>query len=715
MKQNILICGAALACATLSAQPQNNENMPADTTNWANETQLLNEVVVKSAFPKVRNNANGMKVFVSGSELEKAGNTKDLLKRLPAVKSIEEGVEIYGRGAAEVYVNGRKLYDQKELEQIPSDQIQHVEILNNPGARYAATTKAVVRIKTKRPQGEGWGVRNELRPFYYADMCVSDQLDIHYREGGFDLAGMVSGSAQNTKSGMYEHMDVYQEDVLMRQTIDREKFNRRERQLATRLQLNYQFDENHAMGARYSFNRTPYHKDRVYFPSVFTLGDTKLQESESRFTQRVPYYMHAANLYYSGKVSDWQIDANLDGVWNDTKTWNDTQETTTIVGQPAVTRPVNLFNQSTNKLYAVKLTAEHPLWGGQLCIGAEYDITRRREKNINPTVSDGYTKVHEDILGLFAEYNRAFFEKLNVRMGVRFENVNSDYYEWDEHQMSRDYNDWFPSVSLSYPVGNVYLNDSCGVDIQRPSFGDLSANIFYVNKYTYQSGDPYLKPTYSRNASVSASWQWLYFSASMERIKNEICFQSFAYSADDMLITLLRPTNLDAFHRYTIQLIAQPTLFNIWHPTFGAILQGQDFKNVVADGSTMHLNTPMGIFIWNNAVDLPHGWRVSCDLRDQTAGDYGSYRLHRPTILWDASIYKSFWDGKLETRAQANDLLRQNIATLTIYSSRNLYQEHDCYTLYKLRLTYKFNMGKDKYRGGGAGAKQKARLSSSKM
>ena len=198
-----------MAVVAMAMHAQLNDSISTDTTLWFNQTQQLGEVLVKSPLPKVRTNANGMKVIIAGSELEKVGSSKDLLKRLPTVKSADDGVEIFGRGAAEVYVNGRKLYDMKELEQIPSDQILNVEIISNPGARYAASTKAVVRIKTKRPQGEGWGVRDELKAYYNNAPGVKDQLDVNYREGGLDVSAMLNGTLENMKTGAYEVMEIY--------------------------------------------------------------------------------------------------------------------------------------------------------------------------------------------------------------------------------------------------------------------------------------------------------------------------------------------------------------------------------------------------------------------------------------------------------------------------------------------------------------------------
>lgn len=699
-----------IAACSLQATAQAQDSLSTDSTLWYNQTQQLGEVVIKSQKPKVRTNANGMKIIVVGSELEKVGSSKDLLKRLPTVKSAEDGVEIFGRGAAEVYVNGRKLYDMKELEQIPSDQILNVEIISNPGARYAASTKAVVRIKTKRPQGEGWGFRNELKPYYNNGFSVSDQFDVNYRQGGLDLSAMLTGQSQNMKSEAYEYLDTYLDGKLMRQDIDEVKNDYHIRQFGTRLQVNYQFNENHSIGARYSFNRTPYRKAGADVPSVFTLDGAPLQESMSRIDQRLPFYMHAANLYYSGKVNQWQIDANLDGVWNDAKTWNNTDETIKLPGQSAINQQVNTYTHTASQLYAAKLVVEHPLWGGTVSFGTEYDATRRKEQSTNPVTSDTDSKVNEDIFALFAEYRHQLFKKLSAQVGLRFESVNSDFYNLGQHELSRDYNDWFPSVGLSMPVGKVYLSANYGMDISRPSFGHLSDVMIYVNAYSYQTGNLHLKPTYTQNLSLSASWKWLYASASLSHVKDDIQIRNSGYSDDNPLITLLRPDNLPSFNRFTLQAFASPTLFKIWHPTIGGVLLAQDYETLTADGSTMKMNHPLAQFMWNNLVDLPHGWRVGFDMMAMTTGEYSTYRVHRPCFTLDASLYKSFFRDRLECRLKATDLTAVRAQPVTIYSFRNLYTANRNHTYYELSLVYKFNVAADKYRGRGAGDKQKARM-----
>lgn len=116
------------------------------------DAQLLDEVVVKGDLPKTRLKNGASITNVAGTILEKAGTAENLLDRIPGVSAGGGAVSVFGRGAAEVYINGRKVRDSSELDQLASDNIKSVEVINNPGARYAASVKAVVRMRGIRLQ-----------------------------------------------------------------------------------------------------------------------------------------------------------------------------------------------------------------------------------------------------------------------------------------------------------------------------------------------------------------------------------------------------------------------------------------------------------------------------------------------------------------------------------------------------------------------------------
>lgn len=124
---------------------------PADmgVIQLTTDAQMLGEVVVKADLPKTRVKGDAMVTTVTGSVLEKAGTGNDLLDKIPGLSANNGSVNVFGSGKAEIYINGRKMRNSSELDQLSSDNIKSVEVLRNPGARYDASVKAVVRIITK--------------------------------------------------------------------------------------------------------------------------------------------------------------------------------------------------------------------------------------------------------------------------------------------------------------------------------------------------------------------------------------------------------------------------------------------------------------------------------------------------------------------------------------------------------------------------------------
>ena len=155
-----------MTTTTMMAQTLN-DSVSTDTAMWFNQTQQLGSVVVKGRLPKTRAKGDAMRTTVAGTILEKAGTVNDALSKIPTLEvEGEGGVKVMGRGNADIYINGRKVQDMNELARINSDQIQHVDVVQNPGARYAASTKAVVRITLKKAQGEGISFQNKAQGMY---------------------------------------------------------------------------------------------------------------------------------------------------------------------------------------------------------------------------------------------------------------------------------------------------------------------------------------------------------------------------------------------------------------------------------------------------------------------------------------------------------------------------------------------------------------------
>ena len=125
------------------------------------ETTMLGEVVVKAQRPAFKLTTEGLRTEVENTLLSKVGTAKAVLENLPGVQRKNDGLEVFGKGTPLIYINGRKLQNQTELDQISSEDIQSVELITSPGAKYDATVESVILIKTKRPQGEGFSFNTQ--------------------------------------------------------------------------------------------------------------------------------------------------------------------------------------------------------------------------------------------------------------------------------------------------------------------------------------------------------------------------------------------------------------------------------------------------------------------------------------------------------------------------------------------------------------------------
>ena len=88
--------------------------------------------------------------------------------------------------------------DKSELDHLHSDNIKSVEVITNPGARYAASTKAVIRITTKKIQGEGFGFDATTEGSYDEKKNIGGygRLNMNYRKNGLELGAYAFGARQ---------------------------------------------------------------------------------------------------------------------------------------------------------------------------------------------------------------------------------------------------------------------------------------------------------------------------------------------------------------------------------------------------------------------------------------------------------------------------------------------------------------------------------------
>ena len=685
------------------------------------EATLLGEVVVVSKLPKTRVKGEAMRTTIEGTILEKAGTVADALARVPSLEAERDGgVKVLGRGDAEVYINGRKVQDMNELSRLRSDQIEHVDVIQNPGARYAASTKAVVRIQLKKAQGEGFSFQDNLNGMYQYGYTITNNLDMNYRIGGLDLTA-------SFWAGRYGHSKQLQDNDLIYyvgpdhiKSVTTQEGKNIWKGWSPQLQINYMINENHSLGAFYKYDRHPSTDFSDMFYTDNYVNGILSEHSESDIKQSDTFKKHIFNTYYNGKIGNLGIDFNVDGLFDKTETPGSTFETATSAAGETTQRSIESNTRSSNDFWATKLILSHPVWNGNLSLGGEYSHNHRTDA-YSFTATDAVpvkttdTKINESSTAAFMEYGR-LFGRVFAQVGLRYEHLKNDYYNFGvrEDEVCRNYGDWFPTAVISMPIGNVQVSLSYRRDIQRPNYGNLTSSTIYINRYTYQSGNPYLKPTYTHSLVLNTAYKWMNLTLNYGRIKDCETMSTEPYpGADDPLISLVRPINSDEdYNQLSINFVARPVI-GCWHPQWSAFVVFQNYKTPCADGSIRTLNHPFLNLVWQNDIELPRGFRLNASVVWASRGDYNNFRLTRTRFNTSLGVQRDFSLGRMGTLTadlRCHDIFNTNKTGAVIYGAREIYTANPARRTFMLDLTWKFNTARSKYRGSGAGEKQKARM-----
>ena len=675
------------------------------------DSKVLGEVVVKSSLPKTILKNGGMTTTVAGSVLEKAGAMEHLLDRIPNVSAQNGNIKVFGRGEPIIYINGRQMRDRSELDRLSSDNIKSVEVIANPGARYAASTKAVIRITTKKILGDGFGFDATTEGSYDEKKNTGGyaRLNLYYRRNGLELGAYAYGSKQSSPDEKDLQQMTYLDKTLNQQ--DRTRWKNKTETFSSRLNASYQFDNNNSLGASISFLRNPkLQTDGKTEGSV--LRDEVLTETttyiRSEFGQNSNW---SSNVYYVGKVGKLGIDFNTDWFWSKGNNKNNIDEHYQEVNSEIQNQLVSSTTSKYNRLIASKMVLSYPLFGGDLSVGGEYSFTNRNTNYaiIPNTLADNVIdRIKEGMASAFITYNRDF-GKLNMEAGLRYENVDFKYYDDGKYmaEQSKTYGEWFPSLSLSMPIGNVQMQLSYAADINRPNYWVLRSGVQYSNHYTYETGNPFLVSEISRNTSYDLAYKWLTFNLTYEHVSDPI-YQTVEMYKDNTTIGLMRMINGKSYNNVTSTLNLQPT-FGIWHPMLSAMVEKQWFELETRDGR--YLNKPVAMFRFNNTFDTK--WAMfSVMMTYITKGYEENHYIYKPMFNTDVSIYKGFMKDCLTLQLYVNDVFGTNDSHIIGKYGKLKETVFDEFSTSKISLTvrYKFNTTRSKYKGTGAGDSQKNRM-----
>lgn len=152
------------------------------------ESQSLGEVVVTAQL-QTRLVGTSLVSQISGSSLQNVGNALDVLRQLPMITVSDSEVDVTGKGIPIIFIDGRPLRDNAELQSLQSADIKTVELVLAPGAQYESTANAVIKITTRKNFLKGISASNEAEVRVRRKCSASDLLDVSYYGDKWEIFG----------------------------------------------------------------------------------------------------------------------------------------------------------------------------------------------------------------------------------------------------------------------------------------------------------------------------------------------------------------------------------------------------------------------------------------------------------------------------------------------------------------------------------------------
>ena len=710
MKRIVLATTIALAFISASGQEQQ------DSLKSVSMMQELQEVVVKGNLPNTRLKGNAMITRIQGTPLSDAGTLGEMLVKVPGMTGTDEAPEVLGKGSPLIYINGRLMRDNSELKRLRSEEIRDVEVINNPGAQYDATVRAVVRIRTVRQQGDGLSL----------DLTLSDEHDLRY---DFDRPQAKVG-ANYRKNGVdvfssvyYYHQDYRQystiEDITTTDKVFRQygpytmtwKYDN----LTYTAGVNWQLSDNHSLGVRADLTHQMNGKNQViYDEDVFennALIDHLYSHQTSKETKPLGWL---TNTYYNGKVGKMGIDFNFDFMRNGTDTDRENVEQSRVADDFVVSK-----SGTRSRLNATKLVLSYPVWKGELEAGTEMTFVNRNntywiDKAI---IANSDAEITENNVAVFVEYSCDFKKYGSASVGLRYEHTLLDYDDTinKDEKMHRSMDEWFPTASYSVTLGKVQTALSYSIKTYRPSFFAMNDAMTYISRYMYQAGNSQLLNERVRDLTLNVSYKWITLTASYEHLTNPITQWNFLTETDAMLckhINLDKPINtLSAY-------LAVTPRVGIWSLNATAGFEKQDLYLDVEGPQgvyRVYYDKPQYTLNAYNTFTLKHGWRFDVNLMYRSSGC--SYNFYNDTynlrlgLVAQKSLLK---DNSLTLRAAVLDCFQRNRMNEFSDCGYNQIQQNNRFSTHKLMLSliYRLNATRSKYKGTGAGKDAQARMGS---
>lgn len=642
-------------------------------------TKDLKAVTVSARKPLVEQKIDRMVVNVDAFISNTGANALEALEKSPGIQVDKDGnISLKGKQNVVVLIDGRPAYLSgadlaNMLKGMQASQLEQIEIMTNPPARFDASGNAgVINIKTKKNKIKGFNGNVSAGVSQGVYFKTNESLSMNYRNGRVNLFSNYSFSRNNN----FQQLEIfrrYKNDDGSTNAIFEQVAYMKRRNMNNNLKMgmDYYVTNKTTLGVVVSgfYNpessnntNTSYLQDPNYTLDSIATAGSHIKGTWKNASVNL-------NMRHQFDSAGRELTADLDYIVYDNENnqhfVNTTFEPNWIKRYEEELKGVLPV---TVNIYSAKMDYTHPLKNGRVEAGWKTSYVETENKanyllyNGGEWMTDfektNYFDYNENINAAYLSLNKQITKKWGLQTGLRFENTNYKGHQYGNPQkgdssFKRTYNSWFPTVYISYAANeHNQFGINYGRRIDRPGYQSLNPFMFFIDKFTYEAGNPYLKPQYSNNFELTHIYKGKLTTTLNYSITENLFNETFDQSG---YATIVRRGNIGRRENAGVSVNANVPVTN-WltsilytnynYTRYSGQLYGEELK---VEAGTLLISL-------NNQFNFKKGWGAELSGWYRSKGVEGQI-LIMPMGQLAAGISKQVLKGKGTVKVNVRDIL----------------------------------------------------------
>ena len=693
--------------------------------------KAMKEVSVTAKKPLIERKLDRTIVNVDASITSTGSTALEVLEKAPGVSVDKDGnISLKGKSGVIVYLDGRPSYLSGQdlanmLRNMTASQLDQIEIMTNPPAKYdAAGNAGVINIKTKK---------NKL--FGYNGSITSSYVQGRYAR--FNEA--VSFNYRNKKINFFSNFNYNRNHRSEELYITRNFRDASTKSIKSIFESNTGMENqrhyyNAKMGFDYSVSKNTtlgVVLNGYYNPSLWQSStNTSIYDPNHNLTDVTTAYTENkekwknfstnVNLRTKLDTAGQEITADFDFIQYKassmqplTSTYYDnmgnmTQTPDVLFG----TLPTNIKIYSGKVDYTLPLKKDAKFEAGIKTSFVNNDNDARYDSlKTGYSVLDSGRSNHfiydENINAAYVNYSRPLGKKWSAQFGLRVENTNSNgiskgytyntainKFEYTETKFKKSYTQLFPTVYLQYTANekNQFVINY-GRRIQRPDYEDMNPFVHFIDRYTFEQGNPNISAQFAHNIELSHTYKG-FFTTTVNYTATNNIIQQVLEQHDVTNETFIKKANIANAKQIGLAVSANKSINKWWSGNIYANVYNNHFKGIVN-------NDPISIGITSFMVQLQNQFKFNKGWSAEMSGFYRSKGLEgviyiQPVVQVNAGISKQIMKNNGSLRLNVRDIFAGGVFKgYSKYGTvdANFKDVNDSRAV-SLTFTYRFNKGK---------------------